>query len=94
MVSFTFHLLETEARKCSGAGWSGSAGGQQAAASSFAKLVAGTAVKCSLGLILNTFRQHEAVREDVLGQVFAHVLTRGEAVPCFISFLARIASRC
>eukprot|EP00961_Rhodomonas_salina_P232737 3144319-Rhodomonas_salina.1 len=94
MVSFTFHLLETQARKCSGAEWSGPAGGQQAAASSFAKLVAGTAVKCSLGLILHTFRQHEAVREDVLGQIFAHVLTRDEAVPCFISLLSRIASRC
>jgi hypothetical protein len=58
------------------------------------RAVASQLVLCCLGILEKMFRQHNSVRDEILGQIFSRVLTRDESVKHFVHLLSRITSRC
>ena len=58
------------------------------------RAVASQLVLCCSQMLEKLFRQHNSVRDEILGQIFSRVLTRDESVKHFVHLLARITSRC
>ena len=48
----------------------------------------------SLQLLERAFRKHEAVRNEILGQIFSGVVTRDDSSTHFVQLLSRIANSC